>query len=59
VEKYEDDSGRTGRFMKLMERCTDFEEITPVIIHEFIEKIVVHEREMPMVHPPRKEWKYT
>jgi hypothetical protein len=32
--------------MKLVERYTDFEEITPVMIHEFVEKIVVHEREM-------------
>jgi hypothetical protein len=31
--------------MKLVERCTDFEEITPVMIHEFIEKIVVHARD--------------
>jgi hypothetical protein len=49
VEKYEDDNGRAERFMKLAERYTDFEEITPVMIREFIEKIVVHEREIPMV----------
>jgi hypothetical protein len=49
VEKYEDDKGRAERFMKLVERYTDFEEITPTMIREFIEKIVVHERETPMV----------
>jgi DNA invertase Pin-like site-specific DNA recombinase len=49
VEKYEDDNGRTERFMKLVERYTDFEEITPIMIHEFVEKIVVHSREKPMV----------
>jgi DNA invertase Pin-like site-specific DNA recombinase len=45
VEKYEDDNGRAERFMKLVERYTDFEEITPVMIHEFIEKIVVHAKD--------------
>jgi len=45
VEKYEDDSGRAERFMKLVERYTDFEEITPIMIHEFVEKIVVHSKE--------------
>jgi len=44
-EKYEDDSGRAERFLKLVERYTDFEEITPVMIHEFVEKIVVHAKE--------------
>ena len=45
VEKYEDDSGRAERFLKLVERYTDFEEITPVMIHEFVEKIVIHAKE--------------
>ena len=45
VEKYEDDNGRAERFMKLVERYTDFEEITPIMIHEFVEKIVVHAKE--------------
>jgi DNA invertase Pin-like site-specific DNA recombinase len=45
VEKYEDDNGRAERFMKLVERYTDFEEITPVMIHEFVEKIVVHAKD--------------
>ena len=45
VEKYEDDSGRAERFMKLVERYTGFEEITPIMIHEFVEKIVVHSKE--------------
>ena len=38
-----------SRPMKLVERYTDFEEITPIMIHKFIEKIVVHGRETPMV----------
>ncbi len=49
VEKYEDDNGRAERFMNLVERYTDFEEITPVMIREFVEKIVVHSKENPYV----------
>ena len=49
VEKYEDDNGRAERFMKLVERYTDFEEITPIMIHEFVEKIVVHAKESEYV----------
>ena len=45
VEKYEGYHGRTDRFMKLVERYIRFEEITPAMIHEFIEKIVVHAKE--------------
>ncbi|MDR1538094.1 MAG: DUF4368 domain-containing protein [Clostridiales bacterium] len=55
AEKYEDDNGRAERLVKLAERCTDFEEAAPAMIRELIEKIVVHEREMPMARPsPQK-----
>jgi DNA invertase Pin-like site-specific DNA recombinase len=50
VEKYEDDSERAAQFTKLVNRYTNFEELTPAMLHEFIEKIVVHEREDKMVH---------
>jgi hypothetical protein len=36
VGKYEDDNGRAKRVIKLVERYTDFEEITPVMILEFV-----------------------
>ena len=45
VEKYESGSSRATKFIKLVERYTDFTEITQVMLHEFIEKIVVHERD--------------
>lgn len=45
VEKYEDDNSRAERFMKLSERYTDFEEIPPVMIREFVEKIVLHAKD--------------
>ena len=50
VAKNEDDSGRADRFIKLVNRYINFEELTPAMIHEFVEKIVVHEREDKMVH---------
>jgi hypothetical protein len=49
VKKYEGHNGRAERFMKLVERYTDFEEITPIMIREFIEKIVVHSKESQYV----------
>ena len=45
VERYEDGAGRAANFIKLVERYTDFTEITQTMLHEFIEKIVVHERD--------------
>ncbi len=32
------------RFMAVVDRYTDIQELTPEIVREFIEKIVVHER---------------
>ena len=49
VEKYEDSSTRSRRFTELANRYTDFTDLTPAMIREFIEKIVVHEREMGFV----------
>jgi hypothetical protein len=45
VERYEDGSGKAINFIKLVERYTDFTEITQTMLHEFVEKIVVHERD--------------
>ena len=36
--------------VKLVNRYTNFDELTPTMIHEFVEKIVVHERENEKVH---------
>ena len=35
------------RFLKVVQRYTDIQELTPEIVREFIEKIVVHERSEP------------
>jgi len=45
VERYEDGNGKANSFIKLVERYTDFTEITQTMLHEFIEKIVIHERD--------------
>jgi len=50
LKKYEDDSRCAERFMKLVERYTDFEEITPFLIHEFVVKTVVYIKENQYVH---------
>ena len=41
------DSGKDGtkQFLELMGRYTSFEEITPMMLNEFIEKIIIHERD--------------
>jgi len=45
VESYEDGSSKAADFIKLVERYTDFTEITQTMLHEFAEKIVIHERD--------------
>ena len=45
VERYENGNGRAKHFISLVERYTDFTEITVTMLNEFIEKIVVHERD--------------
>ncbi|WP_243158098.1 DUF4368 domain-containing protein [Aminipila terrae] len=35
------------RFMTIVDRYTDIQKLTPEIVREFVEKIVVHERSEP------------
>lgn len=37
----------SDRFLKLVEKYTDIQELTPELVREFIDKIVVHERSEP------------
>jgi DNA invertase Pin-like site-specific DNA recombinase/ssDNA-binding Zn-finger/Zn-ribbon topoisomerase 1 len=50
ADKHENESVRANSFIELVERYTGFNEISTAMIHEFVDKIVVHERESPMVH---------
>ena len=45
VEKYESGSSKATKFIKLVERYTDFIELSQTMLHELIEKVVVHEHD--------------
>ena len=42
VELEESKSADVDRFLSVVERYTDIPELTPRILHEFVEKIIVH-----------------
>ena len=43
IERYAEDSVRADKFIGLVKKYTDFTELTAPLLHEFIEKILVHE----------------
>lgn len=43
ISDFEEDNTRIDKFMELVRKYTDFSELTTPMIHEFIDKIVVHE----------------
>jgi hypothetical protein len=43
LEHYSEDSGRAEKFLDIVRRYTDFTELTPAMLNEFVDKIVVHE----------------
>jgi len=43
LDAFDTDSVRGDKFMDLAKRYTDFSELTPAMLHEFIEKVIVHE----------------
>lgn len=45
IESADADKLKTDRFIELVSRYTDFSELTTPMLHEFIEKVVVHEGE--------------
>jgi DNA invertase Pin-like site-specific DNA recombinase len=45
IERYEDDRGRASKFIELVGRYDDFTEMTTQMLNEFVEKIIVHERD--------------
>ena len=46
LSEFENANQRAKRFIRLAESYSNFEELTPTIINEFISKIVVHERDV-------------
>jgi hypothetical protein len=45
LDRFSDDSGKAERFIGIVRKYTDFTELTPAMLNEFVEKIVVHEAE--------------
>ncbi|EHL17006.1 hypothetical protein HMPREF9630_01791 [Peptoanaerobacter stomatis] len=45
IKRYEKETDRAMKFIRLIERYDNFDELTPTIINEFVEKILVHERD--------------
>lgn len=43
LDKAKDASANAGKFLEVIRRYTSFEELTPTILRELVEKIVVHE----------------
>ena len=45
MEQYTSDSMKADSFLDLAKRYTQFDELTPTLLNEFIEKVMVHEGE--------------
>jgi hypothetical protein len=45
LAQFDSDSVRADKFMELVKRYTDFSELTPAMLHEFVEKVVVFNAE--------------
>ena len=43
LTQFDNDGVRADKFMELVKRYTDFSELTSAMLHEFVEKVVVHE----------------
>lgn len=43
IEEFDNDNLRADKFLELAKRYSDFTELTAPILHEFVEKIIVHE----------------
>lgn len=45
LTQYDEDTDRTEKFLALVHKYTDITKLTPVIINEFVDKILVHKAE--------------
>ncbi|HZK38786.1 MAG TPA: recombinase family protein [Clostridia bacterium] len=43
LAQFEADTFRADKFVELAKRYTDFSELTPAMLYEFVEKVIVHE----------------
>ena len=42
LSRFQEDTARVEQFLVLAEKYTDFSELTPAMLHEFVDKILVH-----------------
>ncbi|HER0049954.1 TPA: recombinase family protein [Streptococcus pyogenes] len=45
ISRYEKETDRARKFISLINRYEDFDELTNTMINEFVEKIIIHERD--------------
>ncbi|MCW6679303.1 DUF4368 domain-containing protein, partial [Anaerococcus sp. NML200574] len=45
ISRYEKETDRAKKFISLISRYENFDELTTIMINEFVEKIIVHERD--------------
>ena len=45
LTQFEDDTDRTEEFLSLVHKYTDIQEVTPAIVNEFVDKVLVHKIE--------------
>ena len=45
ISRYEKETDRVRKFISLISRYENFDELTTTMINEFVEKIIVHERD--------------
>ena len=43
--QFEDDTDRTEEFLLLVHKYTDIQELTPAIINEFVDRVLIHKAE--------------
>jgi DNA invertase Pin-like site-specific DNA recombinase len=45
LDEFDNDSVRADKFIEIVRRYTSFEELTPAMLNEYIDKVIVHEGE--------------
>ncbi len=45
ITQFEDDTDRTEEFLSLVHKYTDIQELTPAIVNEFVDRVLVHKIE--------------
>ena len=45
LDAFNEDSTRADKFLEIVQRYTNFETLTPAMLHEFVDKVIIHEGE--------------